>query len=100
MSGSAAFRRAEAVSAELCIQFVTTVAWRLRNPVEEGLPDSFALLDWLNAAGLANKTCAARLKSHFTMHPVEAGKVHRRAVELREAIYQLLLPEGSIKTFS
>ncbi len=97
MSGRLAFRRAEKVSEELCIRFVNTVAWRLHSPVEERLPEASALLEWLGAAGLTDKPHVARLKSDFAGHPDQAKDFHRRAVELREAIYQLLRPQRSAK---
>src|SRR6266702_1363621 len=73
------------------------VAWRLHSPVEERLPEASALLEWLGAAGLTDKPHVARLKSDFAGHPDQAKDFHRRAVELREAIYRLLRPQRSAK---
>jgi predicted RNA-binding Zn ribbon-like protein len=66
---------------ELCIRFVNTVAWRLRDPCEERLPTPHALLRWLGENGLGGPRYLARIGA--------AADFHDAAVRLREAIYGL-----------
>jgi predicted RNA-binding Zn ribbon-like protein len=82
-------RNGVAVSDELSIQFVNTVAWRLRDRGEERLPSSEALLDWFRVVGLVTPSYSARLQAHWRKHPAEAEGLYKEAIVLREAVYQL-----------
>jgi predicted RNA-binding Zn ribbon-like protein len=82
-------RNGVAVSDELSIQFVNTVAWRLRDRGEERLPSSEALLDWFRVVGLVTPSYSARLQAHWRKHPAEAESLYKEAIVLREAVYQL-----------
>ena len=82
-------RNGVAVSDELSIQFVNTVAWRLRDRGEERLPSSEALLDWFRVVGLVTPSYSARLQAHWRKHPDEAERLYKEAIVLREAVYQL-----------
>src|SRR5260370_21669016 len=82
-------RNGDAVSDELSIQFVNTVAWRLRDRGEERLPSSEALLDWFRVVALVTPSYSARLQAHWRKHPDEAERVYEEAIVLREAVYQL-----------
>src|ERR1700677_4734063 len=82
-------RNGVAVSDELSIQFVNTVAWRLRDRSEEKLPSSEALLGWFEVVGLVSPKYSGLLRAHSRKHADEAGRLHGEAVALREAIYQL-----------
>ena len=82
-------RNGVAVSDELSIQFVNTVAWRLRGRGEERLPSSEALLDWFRVVGVVTPSYSARLQAHWRKHPDEAERLYKEAIVLREAVYQL-----------
>jgi predicted RNA-binding Zn ribbon-like protein len=78
-------------SEDLCIRFVNTVAWRLRDPREERLPTPGALLDWFGENGLASRRYLVRIASLFAGKPRSAASLNAKAIELREAIYGVLL---------
>lgn len=77
-------------SAELCVRFVNTVAWRLRDPCEELLPTPHALLYWMTDNGLADARYVLRFAASWTGDDQAAVEFHGAAVGLREAIYDLL----------
>jgi predicted RNA-binding Zn ribbon-like protein len=87
------------VHEELCIRFVNTVAWRLRDPVEDRVKTTTALLDWFAAAGVADASFAAHLRARWETHPREGEAFRKSAVRLREAIYQILLSQIDGKAF-
>jgi predicted RNA-binding Zn ribbon-like protein len=72
----------------LCLEFVNTVAWRQSVAPEERLPSPLALLDWCAACELLDAGSAARLRAGWEERPQEANTFHRRALALREAIYE------------
>jgi predicted RNA-binding Zn ribbon-like protein len=82
---------AAALGEDLSIRFVNTVAWRLRDPVEDRFESGIALLDWFAAAGLANKVFTARLRERWMEYPREERAFRKNAVKLREAIYLLFV---------
>jgi predicted RNA-binding Zn ribbon-like protein len=88
-----------AVCEELSIQFVNTVAWRLRDPVDDRVRSAAALLGWLKAAGVADARLIIRLRAHFEKYPREERAFQSDAVRLREAIYQILLSRIDGKSF-
>jgi predicted RNA-binding Zn ribbon-like protein len=67
---------------ELCIRFVNTVAWRLRDMREERLGTPEALFCWLVDNDLA---------APEDIRPAEsaAAEIHAEAIALREAIYRV-----------
>lgn len=73
---------------ELCIRFVNTVAWRLRDPREERLPTAHALLRWLGENGLGGPRYLARIGAASNVDGA-AADFHEAAIRLREAIYGL-----------
>jgi predicted RNA-binding Zn ribbon-like protein len=77
----------EAARDELCIRFVNTMAWRLRQPQEERLPTSEALLRWFCANGLTDEAHSARIAASWVKAPDRAAALHAAALALREAIY-------------
>jgi predicted RNA-binding Zn ribbon-like protein len=79
--------RAASDSDDLCIRFVNTVAWRLRDPREERLATPDALLRWLDENGLGDPQRLARLAGPSPATARAAASLHRASVELREAIY-------------
>jgi len=78
---------------------VNTVAWRLRDPVEDRVNTAAALLDWFRAADLADANFAGRLRARWERHPREGDAFRKSAVRLREAIYQILLSRIDGKAF-
>ena len=76
---------------ELSIKFVNTVAWRLRDGVEDRLASPDAVLKWLSDAGLADGTIVSQLKARWKAAPREGGAFLKSAVELRETIYRLFI---------
>ena len=76
---------------ELAIRFVNTVAWRLRDSIEERLPSAEAALKWMLDAKLADRAAAERIHSRWRRAPRERPIFIEAATELREAIYQLLV---------
>jgi predicted RNA-binding Zn ribbon-like protein len=76
---------------ELSIKFVNTVAWRLRDSVEERMASPEAMLKWLANAELADRQAVARIKARWKSSPREAQAFLETALELREAIYQLFV---------
>jgi predicted RNA-binding Zn ribbon-like protein len=87
------------VDEELCIRFVNTVAWRLRDLVEDRVKTTTALLEWFAAAGVADASFAVRLRARWEKHPRERELFRESAVRLREAIYQILLSQIGGKAF-
>jgi predicted RNA-binding Zn ribbon-like protein len=73
----------------LALNFVNTVDWRLANPVEL-LVDYEVVLHWALRLGvLTEERELARLVSEARRHPADAQVAHRRALELREALYRI-----------
>jgi predicted RNA-binding Zn ribbon-like protein len=76
---------------ELSIKFVNTVAWRLRDPVEDRAASPEAMLKWLAGAGLMNPQTASRIGARWKQFPREARSFLKDAADLREAIYELFV---------
>jgi predicted RNA-binding Zn ribbon-like protein len=75
---------------DLAIRFVNTVAWRLREPVEERLNSPSALLDWLLANGIGDAKGIKAIARGWNKRPEVAAAIYKRATRLREAIYEIL----------
>lgn len=73
---------------ELAIKFVNTVAWRLRDPMEDRVPTPEAMLNWMLAAKLLDRAALARIRMRWKNSPQEARTFFQAAGELREAIYR------------
>jgi predicted RNA-binding Zn ribbon-like protein len=84
---------------ELCIRFVNTVAWRLRDPAEDRVKTATVLLDWFTTAGVADARFTSRLRARWEKRPHEGDAFRKGAVRLREAIYQILLAQIDGKPF-
>ncbi|HEV2673599.1 MAG TPA: ABATE domain-containing protein [Aliidongia sp.] len=67
---------------DLCIRFVNTKAWRLRQPGEERLGSPGVLLGWLAANDLADP-----VREEDGSSAAEA--LHVTAIRLRESIYEI-----------
>jgi len=80
-----------AASEDLAIRFVNTMAWRLRDPVEERLQSCWALLDWLRENGVADAKHLKGISRTWEKEPSLANGVYEFAIGLREAVYKLLV---------
>ena len=73
------------------LDFVNTVDDRPDERPQEHLASYADLVTWGRQAGVLTDEQADRLASEAVRHPARAAAVLRRAVELREAIYRVLL---------
>ncbi|WGD49081.1 CGNR zinc finger domain-containing protein [Bradyrhizobium sp. CB1650] len=93
---------------ELAIRFVNTVAWRLRDPQEERLPDADALLAWLGRNHVGSPRDLKHVRSAWQANAARAKAAYRDAMMLREAIYEILIarinhlppPHGGLSVFN
>jgi predicted RNA-binding Zn ribbon-like protein len=76
----------------LCLDFVNTIDPRLEQPREDFLPTFETLVDWAAFAGAVAPAEAAALAAGAERDPAHAALVHSRAIELREALFELLRP--------
>jgi predicted RNA-binding Zn ribbon-like protein len=76
---------------ELAIKFVNTVAWRLRDPIEDRAASAEAMLKWMLAANAMDRDTFGRIEARWRRSPDEARGFIEAAYELREAIYRLFL---------
>jgi predicted RNA-binding Zn ribbon-like protein len=76
---------------DLAIRFVNTMAWRLRNPLEERLDSPWALLEWLRANGIAEPRELKAVPRAWKDNPGLGFAVYEIAIGLREAIYEILV---------
>jgi predicted RNA-binding Zn ribbon-like protein len=83
----------ERIGGALCLDFVNTVDPRYGAEQIEYLPDYQALLDWSVAASSLEPEEAERLRGFARDRPQAARNVHRRAIALREALFELLRRE-------
>jgi predicted RNA-binding Zn ribbon-like protein len=75
----------------LCLAFANTVDWHASDHPEELLADYNALVGWARGAGLVTDEQALVLETEAARHPDRADAIWHRAVEVREAIYRLLV---------
>jgi predicted RNA-binding Zn ribbon-like protein len=71
------------------IDFTNTVGNRGRDP-EEHFNTFGDVVAWAEARGVITRAAAAALRHQAASDPDGARRAHRRAVELREALYRLL----------
>jgi predicted RNA-binding Zn ribbon-like protein len=76
----------------LCLDFVNTVDPRLREPHEEFLGSYDALVEWAAFVGSVSAAEAVALRAAGERRGAAAGRVQRRAIAMREALYELLRP--------
>lgn len=86
------------VREELAIKFVNTVAWRLRDPIEDRVPSPETMLKWMRTARLLDRTGFEQIRTDWKKSSPNAATFLVRAVELREATYRLLAPTGGKPT--
>jgi predicted RNA-binding Zn ribbon-like protein len=80
----------------LCLDFVNTVHCYGCANMGEYLNNYKDLVAWSRHVGTMSADEAKTLSHRAVRHPAEAKRVHRRAIELREAIYRIftITPEG------
>ncbi len=76
--------------AVLAIDFANTLSWRGRPKPDEFLPDCGSWIEWSREHGLLTPDQAMRLRSLAAEQPDEATAAFHRAIEFREALYNLL----------
>ena len=76
---------------ELSIQFVNTVAWRLRQAAEDRIASSDSALKWLVDAGLTDRRLVAQLRARWKSSPREADAFLKVVHGLREALYKIFV---------
>jgi predicted RNA-binding Zn ribbon-like protein len=73
----------------LCLDFVNTVDPRLKAPQEDFLPTFATLAEWGQFAGLLTAAQKRAMRAEGVADPLLAEDIHRRAIELREALFRL-----------
>ncbi|HUG42510.1 MAG TPA: ABATE domain-containing protein, partial [Longimicrobiales bacterium] len=76
-----------------CLDFVNTASGRTEGPLRERLRSYDDLVTIAERVGVLDAAEGRRLRRAAAAAPAEAAAVHRRAVELREAIYRLFARE-------
>jgi predicted RNA-binding Zn ribbon-like protein len=72
-----------------CLDFVNTIDPRLEPPREDFLSGFVDLADWGRYCGLLTEDETRSMLAEGAASPVAAASVHRRAIDLREALYRL-----------
>ncbi len=75
----------------LCLEFANTLHWHASEHPEETLHAYVDLVTWAQGVGLMSDREARKLLRDAADRPVEASRVHKRAVSLREAIYRIFV---------
>jgi predicted RNA-binding Zn ribbon-like protein len=83
------------IGGALCLDFVNTVDPRHAPERREYLDSYPALVAWGSHAGAIDVKQGDRLREAAAVQPAEAGRVLRRAIGLREALYPLFSQAGS-----
>jgi predicted RNA-binding Zn ribbon-like protein len=74
----------------LCLDFANTAEWHASDHPQEHLTSYTELLAWAKRHGLFDEKVLRSLSQEAARRPQEAARVLRRAIELREALYQVL----------
>ena len=75
----------------LCFDFTNTLIWRLREEPIEGFGDFSIFIKWGRYIGLLTEETAATLLTEGERNPEEAARVLEQAIELREALYGIIV---------
>jgi predicted RNA-binding Zn ribbon-like protein len=78
-----------------CLDFVNTVDPRHADERDDFLRSYTDLVRWSKRAGLLSRAEAYDLEQRCQTDPTAAGSVHRRALDLREALYRVFAPHPS-----
>jgi predicted RNA-binding Zn ribbon-like protein len=74
---------------KLCLDFANTADWHASDHPEESLNSYADVVAWARGAGLVSEVEAERLRAGASVSSMKAEEVLRRAVELRDAIYEV-----------
>jgi predicted RNA-binding Zn ribbon-like protein len=85
----------EYVGGRVCLDFVNTVGGMRPDRPSEHLHEYGDLLAWARGAGIVSEPQARRLRAAAARSPDAAARTLRRARELREAIYRIVLAASS-----
>jgi len=75
----------------LCLDFANTANWHRSDQPVELLRGYTDLVDWAHHTDILDDDEAAILRREASARPAEAEAVRQRAVELREAIYRMIV---------
>jgi len=73
----------------LCLDFANTAEWHASDHPQEQLTSFAELLAWARRRGMFNEKAQRSLSQEALRRPQEGARVLRRAIELREALYQV-----------
>ncbi len=73
----------------LCLDFANTLSWRDSDRQHDWLSSYANLVEWGRMVGIVSDETANTLHREAAHDPVQADKVLKGAVELREAIYRI-----------
>jgi len=79
------------VGGDPSLDFVNTVDWTERGPIQERLTDYARLTRWAEGAGLVSKADAERLRKTGAAKPREAKAAHGAALRLRGVLQRLYM---------
>ncbi len=79
----------ELIAGELCLELANTVGGTRSGVAREKLPTYAEALEWAGQAGLLLDRQKEALAAEARRHPSAAAAVHRRALVLREAIFEI-----------
>jgi predicted RNA-binding Zn ribbon-like protein len=74
-----------------CLNFVNTSEWRISPHPQEMLLSYADLVKWVEKEGVINEGKAQEFLQAATSQPVEADRALRRAIDLRENIYRIMV---------
>ncbi len=77
------------VGGALCLDFANTLIWRVTESPRELLKTYEDLVMWSQYLGILSGAHVKRLRQQAKAHPIAAREALRRALILREAIYQI-----------
>jgi predicted RNA-binding Zn ribbon-like protein len=82
----------------ICVDFANTVVWRASDKPIDMMTDYGRFLLWGERGAVLRPNVVEALRSEAERHPRKAEAAFRRAIELREAIYRVLLALGKEQT--
>jgi len=83
-------RRLPTVGGRACLAFANTLEGERGEQPHEHVPDFGRLVAWARHARVLDAARAGALEREARRRPADAQRVHRRAIRLREAIFQLV----------
>jgi predicted RNA-binding Zn ribbon-like protein len=78
-------------SGRICLDFANTMEWHASQSPQETLRTYADLAVWARRVGLLTGQEARKLINDAEADPARAGRILRRAIELREAVYRIFV---------